>query len=54
MIKYLSDKDAKALEGQINDLGPTHELVAVYSVNQLHCAWVRVIDKKGEFKKGNK
>lgn len=49
MIVLICEHNAKALAEKLNELGPS-QILAVYSVNQLHHAWIQVNDKKGEKK----
>ena len=48
MIQMLSDKDARVLEKKLNDLGPSLRIISIYSINQLHIAWVDNSKPKAE------
>lgn len=44
MVKVLKNTDAAALENLLNELGPSVQIIAMYSILQNHFAWVRVDD----------
>jgi hypothetical protein len=53
MIKLLTNLEADELESQLNNLGPSIEILTIYAINQKHFAWVRISSPKVE-KKGSK
>lgn len=54
MIKLLTDLDAESLEKQLNILGPSIQVLAIYAIHQKHFAWVKVVDQPKRDKKGTK
>jgi hypothetical protein len=46
MIKLLTNLDADALVKELNNLGPSAQIVAIYSLNLLHHAWVKIGEPK--------
>jgi hypothetical protein len=54
VIKLISNLDAQELEKELNDLGPSAQIVAIYSIQQKHFAWVRLPESPKAEKKGKK
>jgi len=42
VIKLLKNLDASALEAELNDLGPSIQILQIYAIQQLHFAWVEI------------
>jgi hypothetical protein len=52
VIKLLTNLDPESLEKELNDLGPTAQILGIYAIHQKHFAWVRISSVSNK-KKGN-
>ena len=46
MTEFISDKDPEVLKTKLNDLGPSIQILSIYSINQVHFAWFKPEQKK--------